>query len=65
MICINAVESLHRSFRKIIQTCSSCPTDEGPPKLLFPTIRTPGVRRRPLKEWPAGVGQFATCSATL
>ena len=26
----NAVESLHRSFRKIIQTRSSCPTDEGP-----------------------------------
>ena len=55
----NAVESLHRSCRKIIQTRSSCPTDEGPPKLLFPAIRTPGLDWRRLNKWPAGMGQFA------
>jgi transposase-like protein len=35
----NAVESLHRSLRKIIKTRGSFPTDEAALKLLFLAIR--------------------------
>ena len=44
---------------QVIQTRSSCSTDEGPPKLLFPAIRTPGLDWRRLNKLPAGMGQFA------
>ena len=55
----NAVESLHRSLRKIIKTRGSFPTDEAALKLLFLAIRNAGVRwRRPIK-WTAAIGQFA------
>src|SRR5215467_13833746 len=55
----NAVESLHRSLRKIIKTRGSFPTDEAALKLLFLAIRNAGVHwRRPI-EWTAAVGQFA------
>jgi putative transposase len=55
----NAVESLHRSLRKIIKTRGSFPTDEAALKLLFLAIRNAGVRwRRPI-EWTDAMGQFA------
>lgn len=55
----NAVESLHRSLRKIIKTRGSFPNDEAAMKLLFLAIRNAGVRwRRPI-EWTAAMGQFA------
>jgi putative transposase len=51
----NAVESLHRSLRKIIKTRG----DEVALKLLFLAIRNAGVRwRRPI-EWTDAMGQFA------
>src|ERR1700751_3599460 len=55
----NAVESLHRSLRKIIKTRGSFPTDEAALKLLFLASRNAGLRwRRPI-EWTAAMGQFA------
>jgi putative transposase len=55
----NALESLHRSLRKIIKTRGSFPNDEAALKLLFLAIRNAGVHwRRPI-EWTAAMGQFA------
>ena len=46
----NAIESLHRSLRKIIKTRGSFPTDEAALKLLFLAIRNAGVHwRRPVE----------------
>jgi putative transposase len=55
----NAVESLHRSLRKIIKTRGSFPTDEAAVKLLFLAIRNAGVRWRRPVAWTAALGQFA------
>ena len=55
----NAVESLHRSLRKIIKTRGSFPTDEAALKLLFLAIRNAGVGWRRPVEWTAAIGQFA------
>ncbi len=55
----NAVESLHRSLRKIIKTRGSFPTDEAALKLLFLAIRNAGVKWRRRVEWTAAMGQFA------
>ena len=55
----NALESLHRSLRKIIKTRGSFPNDETAVKLLFLAIRNAGVGwKRPI-EWTAAMGQFA------
>jgi putative transposase len=55
----NALESLHRSLRKIIKTRGSFPTDEAATKLLFLAIGKAGVHwKRPI-EWTAAMGQFA------
>ena len=55
----NALESLHRSLRKIIKTHGSFPNDEAAVKLLFLAIRNAGVGwKRPI-EWTAAMGQFA------
>lgn len=55
----NAVESLHRSLRKIIKTRGSFPTDEAALKLLYLALRNAGVRwHRPIA-WTAAMGQFA------
>ena len=55
----NALESLHRSLRKIIKTRGSFPTDQAAIKLLFLAIRNAGIHwRRPI-EWTAAMGQFA------
>jgi putative transposase len=55
----NAVESLHRSLRKIIKTRGSFPSDEAAVKLLYLAIQNAGVHwRRPI-EWTAAMGQFA------
>ena len=55
----NAVESLHRSLRKIIKPRGSFPTDEAALKLLFLAIRNAGVHWKRPVEWTAAVGQFA------
>jgi putative transposase len=55
----NAVESLHRSWRKIIKTRGSFPADEAAMTLLFLAIRNAGLHWRRPVEWTAAVGQFA------
>lgn len=55
----NALESLHRSLRKIIKTRGSFPNDEAAMKLLFLAIRNAGVRWKRPVEWTAAMGQFA------
>ena len=55
----NALESLHRSLRKIIKTRGSFPSDEAATKLLFLAIRNAGVHWRRPVEWTAAMGQFA------
>jgi len=55
----NALESLHRSLRKIIKIRGSFPNDEAATKLLFLAIRNAGVHwKRPI-EGTAAMGQFA------
>ena len=54
----NALESLHRSLRKIIKTRGSFPSDETAAKLLFLAIRNAGVRWRRLVDWTTAMGQF-------
>ena len=59
MYTTNALESLHRSLRKIIKTRGSFPSDEAATKLLFLAIRNAGMRwKRPI-DWIAAMGQFA------
>jgi len=55
----NAVESLHRSLRKIIKTRGSFPNDDAALKLLFLALRNAGVHWRRPVEWTAAMGQFA------
>jgi transposase-like protein len=55
----NAVESLHRSLRKIIKTRGSFPNDEAAIKLLFLAIRNAGIHWKRPVEWTAAMGQFA------
>jgi putative transposase len=55
----NALESLHRSLRKIIKTRGSFPNDEAATKLLFLAIRNAGIHGRRPVEWTAAMGQFA------
>jgi len=55
----NALESLHRSLRKIIKTRGSFPNDEAAIKLLFLAIRNAGVHWKRPVAWTAAMGQFA------
>jgi putative transposase len=55
----NAVESLHRSLRKIIKTRGSFPNDEAATKLLFLALRNAGIHWKRPVEWTAAMGQFA------
>lgn len=55
----NAVESLHRSLRKIIKTRGSFPTDEAAMKLLYLAINNAGVHWRRPVAWTAAMSQFA------
>jgi putative transposase len=55
----NAVESLHRSLRKIIKTRGSFPNDEAAMKLLYLAIQNAGVHWRRPVEWTAAMSQFA------
>ena len=59
ILVTNAVESLHRSLRKIIKTRGSFPNDQAALKLLFLAIRNGGVRWRRPVESTAAIGQFA------
>ncbi|HSU06612.1 MAG TPA: IS256 family transposase [Acetobacteraceae bacterium] len=55
----NAVESLHRSLRKIIKTRGSFPNDDAALKLLFLALRNAGVRWHRPVAWTAAMAQFA------
>jgi transposase-like protein len=55
----NAVESLHRSLRKIIKTRGSFPNDEAALKLLFLALRNAGLRWRRPVAWTEAMAQFA------
>ena len=55
----NAVESLHRSLRKIIKTRGSFPNDDAALKLLFLALRNAGMRWRRPVAWTAAMAQFA------
>ena len=55
----NALESLHRSLRKIIKTRGSFPSDEAATKLLYLAIRNAGMRWKRPVDWTAAMGQFA------
>ena len=55
----NAVESLHRSLRKVIKTRGSFPTDEAAIKLLYLAIQNAGVRWRRAVAWTEAMSQFA------
>ena len=55
----NALESLHRSLRKIIKTRGSFPSDEAASKLLYLAIRNAGMRWKRPVAWTAAMGQFA------
>jgi len=55
----NAVESLHRSLRKIIKTRGSFPIDEAAIKLLYLAIQNAGVRWRRAVAWTEAMSQFA------
>ena len=54
----NALESLHRSLRKIIKTRGSFPSDEAATKLLYLAIRNAGMRWKRPVAWTAAMGQF-------
>lgn len=55
----NAMESLHRTLRKIIKTRGSFASDEAVAKLLFLAIRNAGARWRHPVDWTAAMGQVA------
>lgn len=55
----NAVESLHRSLRKIIKTRGSFPNDEAALKLLYLALKNAGLRWHRPVAWTAAMGQFA------
>ena len=61
----NAVESLHRSLRKVIKTRGSFPSDEAALKLLFLAIRHSGIRWKRAIAWTEALAQvtimFADC----
>lgn len=54
----NAVEALHRQFRKVTKTRGSFPTDDALKKLLY--LATLGLREsfRKKREWPVMLGQL-------
>lgn len=54
----NAVESVHRSLRKIIKTRGSFPTDEAALKLLYLAIKNAGLRWRRAVAWTEAMSQF-------
>ena len=54
----NAVESLHRSLRKVIKTRGSFPSDEAALKLLFLAIRHSGIRWKRAIAWTEALAQF-------
>jgi putative transposase len=55
----NAVESLHRSLRKIIKTRGSFPNNKAAIKLLFLALRNRGIHQQRPIEWASAMGQFA------
>ena len=54
----NALESLHRSLRKVIKNRGSFPTDEAALKLLFLAIRHSGIRWNRAIAWTEAFAQF-------
>jgi transposase-like protein len=55
----NAIESLHRSLRKIIKTRGHFPNDQATSKLMFLAIRNIEKRWKAApKEWLPALNQF-------
>jgi len=56
----NAIESLNRSFRKIIKTKAVFPDEDSVFKLLYLAMRNITQKwRRPIRDWRAAVSHFA------
>ena len=56
----NAVESLHRQFRKATKTRSSFPNDDSLLKILFLSVRKLSDKwTAPIKNWKTALSQFA------
>ncbi len=56
----NAIESLHRSMRKILKTRRAFPNDEAATKLMYLALQNIAKRwTRPVKDWKKALNQFA------
>ena len=56
----NALESVHRSIRKVIKTRGHFPTDDAATKLIWLALRNITAEwRRPAHHWRAAMNQFA------
>ena len=56
----NAIESLNKSFRKVLKTKGSLPNDEAVFKLIFLAFKPIAKRwTRPISNWPLALNQFA------
>ena len=55
----NAVESLHRSLRKIIKTRGGFPNEEAGLKLLYLALRNATARWQTVQNWKEAMNQFA------
>ncbi len=52
----NAVESLHRQFRKVTKTKSSFPTDDSVKKMLYLAVK--GLKIKHKNNWSTMLGQL-------
>lgn len=56
----NAIESLNKSFRKILKTKGSLPNDEAVFKLIYLSFKNISKNwTRPISNWPLALNQFA------
>jgi putative transposase len=56
----NAIESLNRSFRKVLKTKGSLPNDEAVFKLIYLSFNNIANNwTRPISNWPLALNQFA------
>jgi len=54
----NAVESLHRSLRKIIKTRGSFPSEEAALKLLYLALRNASAKWNTMQHWKQALNHF-------
>jgi putative transposase len=58
MYTTNAVESLHRSLRKIIKTRGSFPSEEAALKLLYLALRNASAKWETIQHWKQALNHF-------